>query len=477
MRAWIFIASLCGCSVPANVQCDGDGDCGRLPGGHCSTSSTGNHWCSYTDGACASGERWSDRDVGDGLAGTCVGSEVMPPDGAIDGIDAPLACVAGATTCASDTYVECSPQGEVLRAIHCPLGCDSGAARCVDVAPSNGLAAQLDLTPEAPAIVFTGASTINTTTGVVFNGGTTIAVPNELVGGMRVFRFKTLEVQQTLKVSGTASLAIVVDGDVTIAGLIDVSADGTTSGPGRIVGGACAGGKSQNSGGGGGGGRFDDGASGGSGNGNPGGLGGTSQRDLDLVPLVGGCAGGGWGTITVPGVPGGGGGGAIQIVSRTSISIRGTGRIDASGGGGGSGGTAMTIGSTPGTGGGAGGAVLLEAPQIVLDGAGVAISTKGGGGGGATPEGAARPGSDGGTDAAPAAGGAYLMGFASGGLGGTAQATPDRGGNDADAPGAGGGGAVGEARFNTTAGVINPQNGASIYSRRTSGVLATRLIP
>jgi len=401
----------------------------------------------------------------------------------LDAPEAPPECTPSTTVCRDGWYVECSAQGTPARTMRCPLGCADDDPRCIDVDPSNGLAAQLDLTANAPAISFAGSSTIDTKTGIVFNGAVSIDVPNELVNGMRVLRFSTLDIQGTLKVSGDAALVLLADRDVTIGGLLDVS--GAAGGAGRSTETSCRGESASGGPGGGGGGRAGNGAHGGSSGGTPGGAGGTSLSDPDLVPLQGGCAGGagGSGTVGIAGAAGGTGGGAVQIVSRARIAITGSGRIDASGKGGGSGWVSIIVGGTvsgSGGGGGSGGGVLLEAPQIVLDGAGVVVSTKGGGGGGAVPSGVSVPGANGGTDAAPAAGG-YYSGHPRGGNGGIVGTAPTVGGDGTGtgttARGAGGGGRHGQARFNTETGGINPQNGAAIRSAQTTGTLATRLVP
>jgi hypothetical protein len=381
----------------------------------------------------------------------------------------------------NDRYVECGSDGSPTRVINCALGCSDGVEKCIDVAPSNGLAGFLDLARDDAAstdVVFTGTSTINTDTGAVTIGGVATTVPTDVANGIRVYMFKSVEIPGTLKVSGSLSLALVSDGDVTITGVLDVSADGLTGGPGSIsdfndpcVGGDMVGGVDFP--GGGGGGRFQPGANGGFAYPNISGApGGIALTDPDLQPLIGGCRGGeSRGLMTpVPPPNGGGGGGAVQIVSRSIISLLGGGIIDASGGGG------VSTGFGPG--GGSGGAVLLEAPALTLDGAGVIVSTKGGAGGGPSGSALDAPGEDGGTDAAPAAGGAN-SGYAAGGDGGTASAAPEAGdaGNSTNKLGAGGGGSVGEARFNNESASVTPANGAAIRSRFSVGSIGTRLVP
>jgi hypothetical protein len=156
-------------------------------------------------------------------------------------------------------------------------------------------------------------------------------------------------------------------GDITVIGRL--SADFTVGSASLLPG--CSGGDgtinngcNYSSSGGGGGGFASNGARGGdiSNNSNPGGAGGTANGNQRLVPLRGGCRGGyvkDGGTILT--IRGGGGGGAIQLVSRTRITIDGEVHL------------AGQQGSTEDykdqyqnvviSGGGSGGALLLEAPS------------------------------------------------------------------------------------------------------------------
>ena len=383
---------------------------------------------------------------------------------------------------AAERYVECDSTGNPSLVIDCALGCSTGVEKCVDVAPSNGLAGYLDMARDDAAatdVVFTGSSTINTDTGEVTIGGVLTPVPTDVANGTRVFMFKSVEIPGTLRVTGAIPLALVSDGDVSIAGTLDVSADLSASGPGAVQTGACVGsGESNASGnpipGGGGGGRFQAGAVGGAAYDGPAGhVGGAVASDPDLQPLVGGCRGGSAAYLIFPTPPpnGGGGGGAVQITSRTRIDVVASGKIDASGGGG--------SGPGPGPGGGSGGGILLEAPTIAVDGAGAVVSTKGGAGGGSRGSGtSAAPGADGGTDSAAAAGGS-ITSYATGGNGGTEAAAPTigGGGNSTNIHGAGGGGSIGETRFNTESATVVPSNGAAIRSRFSVGTIGTRLVP
>ncbi|MCC6561361.1 MAG: hypothetical protein IT478_08395 [Xanthomonadales bacterium] len=103
----------------------------------------------------------------------------------------------------------------------------------------------------------------------------------------------------------------------------------------------------------------------------------SSYGSADLLPLIGGSGGaGGLGSATLTAAGGGGGGGAILFAVTGTLRI--TGSIFANGGAGGSVGVAYNTGSTPG-GGGSGGAIRLVATR--LEGNGI-LSTNGGAGGG-----------------------------------------------------------------------------------------------
>ncbi len=68
----LLAATLCGCFSPFEVECGVDAHCNRFSGGLCHTNpETARRWCSYPDVACPTGYRYSDLDVGDGVAGAC----------------------------------------------------------------------------------------------------------------------------------------------------------------------------------------------------------------------------------------------------------------------------------------------------------------------------------------------------------------------------------------------------------------------
>lgn len=68
---------------PSETQCKNNSDCNLESGGTClAYAPTGNTWCAYPDTVCPSGQRWSDKLTGDGLAGKCV--EGLGPDAGTD---------------------------------------------------------------------------------------------------------------------------------------------------------------------------------------------------------------------------------------------------------------------------------------------------------------------------------------------------------------------------------------------------------
>ena len=70
--------ALVGCGDNGNkvFECATDSNCDRHTGGDCVVAPSGSSWCAYPDNACATGLRYEEIEVGDGLAGMCVGSSV-----------------------------------------------------------------------------------------------------------------------------------------------------------------------------------------------------------------------------------------------------------------------------------------------------------------------------------------------------------------------------------------------------------------
>jgi hypothetical protein len=313
----------------------------------------------------------------------------------------------------------------------------------------------MDMAATAPDLLIDAATTIHALEGTIDLGGNNPGIPTMMHNGIRVFVVKSLTVNAILNVVGSQTpqthgppVAIVSYGDVLIANSILLGSETLQIPPGVMAGGSSCNGETvaDITGGGGGGGFGSEGGPGGDGTSDPGGAQGVLVGNATLVPLRGGCSGGG-----NPGVDGGVGGGALQITSRTMIELTAAGDIAANG-------LPGTSGSeSGGAGGGSGGGLLLEAPSVKVDGP---ISAIGAGGtcnnmGADVPLGAMCDGTNHGS-------------------GGDGSSSGDAGeGTTGTMTGGGGGGGAGRIRINTfnndglsVSGLIQP--GAS------TGAAATR---
>jgi hypothetical protein len=341
----------------------------------------------------------------------CDGDVLHEP--AADGSDVASGCGWG---CLASPEAHC---GQLI-----PAG---GALAASDVAPHPGLA---DVTLAATTITFDGDTgeidTSNAALPARDPGLQTIAgIDFDQSATFAMFRFQSLHLTGTVRLSGSRSFALIVDGELVIDGQVLAGAPCSASapqvpGPGGFAGGSFTPGEPDVQGECSPGSYGDAGAGGG--NGGAGGTGGgvmTGGRAVDpnAYVLVGG-GGGGDGTSGSGLAHGGGGGGALQLVSNTRIELT-SGGIDASG-------CAGTL-DYSGGGGGAGGTLLLEAPAIILAGA---LRVDGGAGAAGTT---ATAGPAGGTGAAP-----------DGADGGTFE---------------GGGGGVGRMRFETLPGGLSVSAG------------------
>jgi hypothetical protein len=390
-------------------------------------------------------------------------------------------CEPDTSSCSDDQTIHCDIDGQVKEIEACALGCNDTGERCVDVVPSNGLAGYLDMTDDAPVVVLSNGAVIDTDAGTIEDGdGTPVDAPQFQVtaapGGVpvRVFAVKSLVLGDAI-VSGSRGLAVVSDGDISVGGHVHILAGASTEGScvgevgGReltgcewcgALGGAGGGGFGQR-GGDGGQAMLDDALA-------SGGVGGSTTGESSLVPLRGGCSGGG----INPQLPlGGDGGGAVHLVSRTLIRIEdgsGEGHLDAGG----------KAGNGANDGGGSGGGILLEAPRVVVaSGAWRVLANGAGGSGGCGTTGA----EDGSVTSMPALGGGQGCTnpvFGKGGNGGAKTHAPTSG-EAASGPdpnivmGGGGGGGAGRIRVNVPAfadfmGSTGTSPGASV------GTLTTR---
>lgn len=359
--------------------------------------------------------------------------------------------------------MRCNSAGTAEVSESCALGCRTTQPRCNDVDPSNGLGPYLDATGGERDIALGTTATINTDNGAVMADGTPVQVRSTLVAQASaptivVFLVHSLTASN-LTVTGANAFAVVSDGDLVIRGVFSVSAHGGAAGPGRFNDAACKGGNPGNDviqalGGAGGGGFGTAGGRGGAATNtdgtSAGGAGGSPAGNATLVPLRGGCDAGSEGTGNSTG------GGAMQLVSRTKITISGV---------------AAANGSSV-LGGGSGGGILLEAPVVEVPGGVVAN-----GGAGASGCLLPAPGEEGRLDAAPATGG-IACGSTEGPHGGNGASGDIAAGVGASIATSGvafaahGGGGVGRIRVNTAPGGFHR---AGLFSPNPStGAVATR---
>lgn len=461
-RVSLLIASLVGCAVPR----------GGLP--------------EFDD---------SDAGVDASMDGDILDSSVDVPGVDAPGVDAPMTdagddafdaeidsgCGAvGVRSCAGSMLQECTPAG-LADVRECLRGCASGACTAYDV--RNVPLDRLLHTGTAGLTVEDGQTVVlDTDTGEITldpdvqlrppGVGVMNGISYEREGqtgapGLAIFSFDSLLVASggTLRARGSDVPVILVGGDATIHGTIDVSASGRIGGVGGSDGGnhgsngggGAAGGEVGEAdglsfGGGGGGGHSANGGGGGNDGSAGGGQGGMVIADSGGTPLVGGGGGGGGATAFGDGSHGGGGGGAVQVSAGTSLTVSGSGIVRASGAGG-------DAGWSSGGGGGAGGSIVLEAPTLQIDG--IVVSNGGGGGGGLPALGSAESGENGRDDTDRARGGDGSGGGKNGGPGGSADDLTGGGGQNG-APAGGGGGAAGRVSFYTeggapsVSGVVSP---------------------
>jgi hypothetical protein len=391
-----------------------------------------------------------------------------------------------AATCSGDSLVGCDPNGQPLEPVTCPAGCDSSVtpALCWTLQPSNLAAGACDRGSLGDHD-FAADVQIDTSACLA-----SLGVPATQAGGpdLCIFRFRnvTLEGGVTVRFVGTRVPVILATDSMTVAGSLDVSAQGETGGPGTdrtgVLGGHGGSGTASGDNGGGGGGFGATGGAGGTGTASPTKpAGGAAFGAESLSPLVAGGYGGFGGYPCIDACilkqAGGGGGGAVQIVSCGALTIAPTAVINA-GGGGGAGGTTPLINNPPGggDGGGAGGAILIEAQAVNVPAGASLLANGGGGGGGAgitatSTAGAGQPGDDAVLGTTPASGGA--AGGDSGGGGGAGGALDGNARDGSDGSGAGGGGgAVGRIRINvrsdkqaTISGTVSPKASTGTITR------------
>jgi hypothetical protein len=387
-------------------------------------------------------------------------------DGGTSSDSPTLACLANqALRCDGADLVRCSPDGTAEVRDSCPVGCSASALRCNDVDPSNGLAPLLDMTAGEPDVDLGAAATINTDDGSVVVDGApfvmrSMAIAQTAAPIIRVFIVRSL-VTNDVTITGSNAFAVVSSGDLKIGGVFATS---VSSGPGRFNDGTCKGtageipGTGPVAGSGGGGFGFAGGRGGSATNNNgtaAGGSGGSPTGNPRLIPLRGGCDSGSYSGPVGFGV----GGGAMQLVSRTRLTISGV----------------VAANGSSLSGGGSGGGILLEAPVVEVSGS--VMANGGAGAGGCLFP---KKGEDGRLDARPASHGIGCSDSATaadGGDGGALNAGAGNGGSANEAStgivfGGHGGGGVGRIRINTVPGGLHS---TGVYSPNPStGVLASR---
>ncbi|MEY4550709.1 MAG: hypothetical protein RL685_6904 [Pseudomonadota bacterium] len=327
-----------------------------------------------------------------------------------------LSCDPGFANCDGEDATGCEAQlGTDAHCSGCNLACGINetcqSGSCVGqfntFQPDNVSLGSLN-SPSARRDILLDCGTVTLNTGSLSNNGwcgrpgPPLVVQAQQNGpDLVVLPMRSLQLTAgtTFRVSGSRPVALVVFGDVSLDGTLDVSANGTSGGPGGHW--NCDpddseganGGDSRSDGGdngGGGGGAFAAfGGRGGNGGGEPGGIPGQPRGSALLTPLIPGCRGG-WGG-GCGGAPGGGGG-AVELAASGSISITGsvlargsTGAngCDASGGatGGGSGGGILIQGNT-----------VLHGGNLLADGGNGGVGASGGNGGPGSSSGAGADG-------------------------------------------------------------------------------------
>lgn len=371
-----------------------------------------------------------------------------------------MLCVANQSLrCDGSNLVRCNSDGTAELRDSCSLGCNASALRCNEMMLSNRLDQYLDVAEGEPDLDLGTKATMNTHDGTVVVDGKLVAARSALVAQttgptILVFVVRSLKANDVVIV-GDNAFAVVSSGDIQIGGVLSASASGSVPGPGGFNDGLCRGGDPDthvaNALSGAGGGGF--GLAGGNGGSATtsdgtaiGGAGGKPTGNDALVPLRGGCDGG---RVTNAF---GAGGGAIQLGSRSKITVNGV----------------VAANGSSATGGGSGGGVLLEAPTVEVSGTVVA---NGGAGAGSCffPQ----AGENGRLDAMPAAPGQGCdSSHGNGGNGGAGAAIAGDGVStnapSGNAGGGFGGGGVGRVRINTVAGGFhraglfspNPSTGA-----------------
>lgn len=381
-------------------------------------------------------------------------------DGTIGG-GTPLTCIAVECTplefeaCRGDEAIVCNATGDDYDITHCEAGCsaETGGCKPTHIIPKY-LPAVCDQLATEPELTISESTSLDTSVDGTCNGG---LIEQSTEGIYRpkicVLHYGTIRIatNKTLSVIGYHAIALVADRALSIDGVLDVSANGTVSGPGgnlivstqaSATWPAAPGGAGFKTAGGPGGNAYADGGAA---------NGGAATMDPALiVNLIGGAIV--KSSLFDINATGGGGGAATLISCRDTISVEGL--IDAGGGGGG-GGKAIGGASLMPNGGGSGGYVVLQGMAVSVTGQ--MYANGGGGGAGSSIDMITAASGEDGTrsDTVSARGGGSENGEGAGGAGGRAGADPGPGKKPITSGfGAGaGGGSTGFFQTYTPAGV------------------------
>ena len=334
--------------------------------------------------------------------------------------------------------VSCALTGSVLAAASADAGVDLSKLADVDIMSTP----QFELASDNGSLEGIASS------GVVY---TVLRQSNGIKIGVFIANSWTIESGATLTLSGAYPIALVAVKDIIVYGGIDATIGNTPPGgfpapaPTFSQGGGPGGGAAGS-----GNGSSVYGAGGGSYCGT-GGVGSMSTAvtaaygTSTIIPLVGGSSGGN------ADYNGATGGGAVELVSGTSIKVNGL--INVGG-----------LGAGNGGGGGSGGALLLEAPTVAVTGT---LAANGGGG----ASGPGTGGKAGQPSATPAQGASTSSGNAGDGSGGAVI-------NGGTATYGSGGGAAGRIRINTQSGaatlsgVLSPAASTACVTQGTISLAA-----
>jgi hypothetical protein len=155
-------------------------------------------------------------------------------DGSLGGL--PGACVAVSCTplafqsCRGDDALVCNTSGNDFDIAHCDFGCEASTGGCNKHIVPKYLPEACDRSASDDLLI-SSDTMLTTDDDAQCNGG----IVDQLDGpDICVLRYATITIARfsSLSATGTRALALVADDALTIDGVLDVSANGFTSGPG-----------------------------------------------------------------------------------------------------------------------------------------------------------------------------------------------------------------------------------------------------